>query len=450
METTDYEHGRVPDDQRKGWLPLTAVWIAIGIDLSGAFLGIELAKGMDFWPAMAATFIGSTILGLLAMATSYIGAVTGLSTALISRVTFGRIGGVVLSLVLSICLLGWFSVQAGFFGLHGQVAIAKLLGWDLPVWLTTGIGGALMLLTALWGYRSISKLSEWAVPLMLVLLVLGVILGFVANGAAGLDTPSDGSLPFGTVVSLVISIFVMGVCVAPDFARWAKTPKQAMGAGFLGFFIGNSLIVVVAMILTRLVGADDLITIFFILGIGIVAVVILILAQWTTNTTNLYSSALSFSTISGKLNRRVVTIVIGLVGIVVAMLGAADYFIAFLSAIGIIVAPFGGVYLATFIFGRARFALGDARRTVEPLALVAWVLGILTALSTAVPADGLGFGLFTFTTVSSLDGLIVGFVAYAIGALIAGKRSQHAGDPGVVAAETAAEERAEAAEEASR
>lgn len=425
METTDYEHGAVPQEQRKGFLSLTAVWIAIGIDLSGAFLGIELANGMEFWPAILAVFIGSAVLGLLAIATSYIGAVTGLSTAMISRITFGRVGGVLLSLVLSICLMGWFSVQAGFFGLHAQVSVAQLTGLDLPIWLMTGIGGVLMVLTALWGYRSISKLSEWAVPLMLALLLLGVVLAFVNFGSENLTAPTESLFGFGTVVSLVVSIFIMGVVISPDFARWSKSPKKAMGAGFVGFFVGNSIILVISIILAKIVQAEDLITIFFMLGLGAAAVVVLILAQWTTNTVNIYSTALSFSAIHPKLNRRTVTIVAGAVGVITAMLGAADYFISFLSAIGIIVAPFGGVYLATFYLdrGRARFKRGDARRTVEPIAIIAWIAGIFTALATARPEDGLGLGWFTLTSVSAIDGLIVGFVVYAAIRLIAGRNS---------------------------
>src|SRR5699024_8436895 len=115
MTKTDYEHGVVPQEQRRGWFALTMVWIAIGIDLSGAFLGIELAAGMDFGPAIGAIILGSVVLGVLAIGTSYIGAKTGLSTAMISRIVFGRIGGSLLSLVLAISLLGWFAVQAGFF-----------------------------------------------------------------------------------------------------------------------------------------------------------------------------------------------------------------------------------------------------------------------------------------------------------------------------------------------
>ena len=168
METTDYEHGVVPQDQRKGWLSIATVWIAIGIDLSGAFLGVALASGMAFWPAMGATILGSLLLGLLAMACAYVGASTGLSTAVISRAVFGRIGGAVLALAISISLVGWFAVQAGFFGTNAQIAFTEFTGIDVPVQIFTGVGGVLMAITAFWGYRSINRLSSLAVPLLLV------------------------------------------------------------------------------------------------------------------------------------------------------------------------------------------------------------------------------------------------------------------------------------------
>lgn len=311
MTTTDYEHGVVPQDQRKSWLSIATVWIAIGIDLSGAFLGVSLASGMAFWPAISATMLGSLLLGLLAMACAYVGAATGLSTAMISRAVFGRIGGAILALAIAVSLVGWYAVQAGFFGANAQIAFAEFTGIDVPVQVFTAIGGVLMAITAFWGYRSINRLSTLAVPLLLLLLVVGVIVAFTVNGAAGLQAPVEATFTFGGAVSLVMGIFILGVVLAPDMARWAKTPKQAMIAGFVGFFFGNSIILVVAILLARIMDGTELMAIFFALGLGGVAVIVLILAQWTTNTTNLYSAGLSFASISERLSRRTVTIVLG-------------------------------------------------------------------------------------------------------------------------------------------
>ncbi|MGS0561745.1 cytosine permease [Microbacterium aurugineum] len=416
MTTTDYEHGVVPQDQRKSWLSIAIVWIAIGIDLSGAFLGVSLASGMAFWPAIGATMLGSLLLGLLAMACAYVGAATGLSTAMISRAVFGRIGGAILALAIAVSLVGWYAVQAGFFGANAQIAFAEFTGVDVPVQVFTAIGGVLMAITAFWGYRSINRLSTLAVPLLLLLLVVGVIVAFTVNGAAGLQAPVEATFTFGGAVSLVMGIFILGVVLAPDMARWAKTPKQAMIAGFVGFFFGNSIILVVAILLARIMDGTELMAIFFALGLGGVAVIVLILAQWTTNTTNLYSAGLSFASISERLSRRTVTIVLGAIGIVVGVIGAADYFVQFILVIGTIIAPYGGVYLASFFTGRktGRWAHGATVPLVDGWSIVAWVVGIFVAVATTNPADGPGFGWFTLTSISALDGLLVGFVAYLV------------------------------------
>jgi cytosine permease len=378
---------------------------------------------MDFWPAVLATITGSILLGLMAMACAYVGAATGLSTAMISRVVFGRVGGAVLAGALTLSLLGWFAVQAGFFGSNAQIAFFELTGADIPVALFTAAGGLLMLLTALWGYRSISKLSEFAVPALLLLLLAGVVMGFATQGAAGLTEPVVTTFTFGGAVSLVMGIFILGVVTAPDMARWARTPKHAMIAGFVGFFFGNSIIVIVAIVLARLMNQTEIVTMYFILGLGVVAIVVLILAQWTTNSSNIYSAALSFAAINKRFSRRVVTIVGGVIGILIAVLGASDVFIPFISAIGIIIAPYGGVYLAAFFFERntGKFVIQSNERNIRPLAAIAWVAGILAAVASTHPADGLGFGLVDFTTIPALDGLIVGFIVYLVVAQLRGR-----------------------------
>ncbi|WP_341946614.1 cytosine permease [Microbacterium sp. LWH11-1.2] len=414
MTTDDYEHGVVPQDQRKGWLSIATIWIAIGIDLSGAFLGVALASGMAFWPAIWATIAGSLLLGLIAIATSYVGAVTGLSSAMISRAVFGKVGGGILAFAMSISLLGWFAVQAGFFGTNAQIAFTEFTGMDIPVPIFTGIGGVLMAVTAFWGYRSINKLSMLAVPLLLLLLLVSIVVAFSMNGTAALDAPVESLYSFGGAISLVMSLFILGVATAPDMARWAKTPKHAMLSGFVGFFFGNSIIIVVSVVLARIMDGTELMAIFFALGLGAVAVVVLILAQWTTNTTNLYSAGLAFAAISARIDRRTATVVLGIIGIAVGVIGAADYFVEFILVIGIVIAPFGGVYVAAFASGRKgpRWAHGAAVPTVDVWSIAAWLVGILVAVATTDPSHGPGFGWFTLTAVPALDGLIVGFLVY--------------------------------------
>lgn len=417
---SDYELGVVPAAERKGWLPIAGIWIAIGIDLSGTILGVQLGAGLPFDTALTATILGSILLGLLAMACTYVGAATGLTSASIARTVFGRAGGRVIAIAMAISSLGWFGVQTGFFADNARIAVDELLHVGLPVQVFTVVGGALMVLTALWGYRSIERLSSWAVPLLVALLLLAVVLAFVRFGSGELLADVAPQFSFGAAVSLVMSIFVFGVVISPDIARWARTPRHAMAAGFVGFFIGNSLIVIVALILSRVMGADDLMRMFFALGLGVVAVIVLTLAQWTTNTNNLYSAALNLSVIFTRVSRRTLTLIGGAVAIAAALLGLYDAFIPFISVMGTFIAPYGGVYLAEF-FARRTSRLRTGSTTVPAVdvwAFVSWAIGGLVGVCTTQPDSGLGFGLFTFTTIPALDAIIAAFVAHAVIGLI--------------------------------
>lgn len=81
---------------------MSLVWIAIGIDLSAMFLGAELGNGMNLSDSLTATVIGSVILGLIGALCAFVGAKTGLSTAMISRFLFGNVGARIVSIVLGI------------------------------------------------------------------------------------------------------------------------------------------------------------------------------------------------------------------------------------------------------------------------------------------------------------------------------------------------------------
>lgn len=413
----DYELSVVPQSQRKGWLPISLIWIAIGIDLSGTIMGVQLGEGMPFGQAVGATLLGSVLLGLLAMACTYVGAASGLTTAMISRTVFGRIGGILLAMIMAISALGWFGVQVGFFASNAQTAVGELTGVSVPLVALNAVGGVLMMLTALWGYRSIEKLSSWAVPLLVGILFLGIILAVVNHGWDPLFAPVVPAFTFGGAVSLVMGIFVLGVVVSPDIARWAKTPKHAMRAGFFGFFIGNSLIVIVALVLSRLMGEGDLVRIFFGLGMGIAAIVVLTLAQWTTNTNNLYGSSLSLASVFTKVPRKILTLIAGVLATAVACLGIYDAFIPFISAMGVFLAPYGGVYVAEFfVGGRERFVFDGERDEpgVRWRAVASWAAGIFIAIATSDPSAGLGLGLFSLSSIPALDGLITGFLIQSI------------------------------------
>ncbi|QZO11093.1 cytosine permease [Enterococcus raffinosus] len=411
----NYERERVPEKDRKRWLSISMVWIAIGIDLSGMFMGVALSQGMAFWTAIAAVIIGSIILGLLAIGTTYIGAKAGLSTGMISRISFGKKGASLMGAIMGISSLGWFGVQIGFFAENIGSAISQLTSTTVPSWLLSLIGGGLMMLSAFWGYQAIEKLCTYSVPLLAALIIVATIMSINKNGASGLAIPPQAStISFGLAVSLVIGVYMVGVVMAPDVARWAQNPKQAMIAGFVGFTIGNSFMIIVSLILVKVMKTADLTAVFFALGLGIPSILVLTLAQWTTNTNNLYSASLDFSIVFKRVNPKVITIICGSLGILMAMFGIYGMFENFLSIVTVLVSPIAGIYMIDYFLYKEKyeFSFEEKLQDYYPVSIISWVIGSTVAFMTSQPPAG--FGLFTLTNISALDGIIVAGICYFV------------------------------------
>lgn len=411
----NYERERVPEKDRKRWLSISTVWIAIGIDLSGMFMGVALSQGMAFWTAIAAVAIGSIILGVLAIGTTYIGAKAGLSTGMISRISFGKKGASLMGAIMGISSLGWFGVQIGFFAENIGSAINQLTSTTVPSWLLSLIGGGLMMLSAFWGYQAIEKLCTYSVPLLAALIIIATIMSINKNGASGLAIPPQAStISFGLAVSFVIGVYMVGVVMAPDVARWAQNPKQAMIAGFVGFTIGNSFMIIISLILVKVMKTADLTAVFFALGLGIPSILVLTLAQWTTNTNNLYSASLDFSIVFKRVNPKVITVICGSLGILMAMFGIYGMFENFLSIVTVLVSPIAGIYMIDYFLYKEKyeFSYEEKLQDYYPVSIISWVIGSTVAFMTSQPPAG--FGLFTLTNISALDGIIVAGICYFV------------------------------------
>ncbi len=410
VKIEDYERRPVPQDERKSWRSISLVWIAIGIDLSAMLLGAELGGGMDFYSALLAVFVGSLFLGVLASFCAYIGSATGLSTSMISRFAFGEYGARIVSVIIGISLLGWFGVQAGFFAENAYAAFEHLFGSSISTrWLAL-FGGLLMMTTAIYGYKAIERLSVYSVPFLVALILLAMGLAINKEGSGALFAATDNTFSFGAATSLVIGIFVLGAMISPDVSRWAKSRKDAVLAAFFGFFIGNSFMLVMAIILSKILDTDDLTYVFFAVGLGIPAILVLTLAQWTTNTNNLYSSSLGFSVVFRRTSKVLITIIAGLVATMLAVFGIYDRFITFLSIITMFIAPVGGIYTAEYyLINRKRFSFENEEiYKLNICALITWVISTFISYMTTDAPDGLG--LFTITTVPALDGFFSAFI----------------------------------------
>lgn len=138
------------------------------------------------------------------------------------------------------------------------------------------------------------------------------------------------------------------------------------------------------------------------LGLGIPALAVLILAQWTTNDNNLYTSSLGLSNII-PVNRSYISIAIGILGSVIGAFGIADHFTEFLSLLGIGIPPMAGIVICDyFVIRKMDYSINtDQLNSWNPSAIIAWLLGAAVGFSVK-------FGI------ASINSILAAFIAYFI------------------------------------
>ncbi|TVT28928.1 cytosine permease [Salinicoccus cyprini] len=408
----DYEVRPVPESERQGWLKLTMVWIAGIIALSATALGGALGSGMSLSQAIIVSLVGTFLLAILNILCGIPGNKTGLSTSMISSFAMGRYGAYLVSVVIAISLFGWFGVQLDLFGSSLLNVIQSVFGIEVNRTLLMVIGGILMTVTSMIGYKAIEKLSIVAVPLLGILLVGSTIIVLNNYSLSELNSAALAAEPItlGAGISLVIGSLAVGAIIAPDFSRYARGTKDTVISSLLGYFIGYSIVLLIAILLAKATTEVDVVAIMIGIGWGTGGMLVLILAQWTTNNTNLYSSALGFSVVFRSVPKYIITIFAGIVGTVFAITGIYTNFITFLNVLSIMIPPVGGIYAADFIMRRHAydFAKIDLIKKVNYYSIGIWAIAIFLAFATSAPP--LGFAWFTLTNAPAIDAFIVAFI----------------------------------------
>ena len=151
-----------------------------------------------------------------------------------------------------------------------------------------------------------------------------------------------------------------------------------------------------------------------VLGLGTIALLIVILGQWTSNDNNLYSAALGIINVKPGSNKHKITAICGVIFTLIAIAGIQGYFVNFLQVLGTFLPPFGGVLIADYYIlkqgDKYRFDEDAKYEKVKPLAFVSVIIGGLFAYL-------LGFGS------TAINSIIITMVVYVILSRVEKKRN---------------------------
>ncbi len=371
---------------------------------AGGNLGIGLTLSQFFF----AMVLGNAFLGVYCGVLGYIGQRTGLTLDLLAQRSFGSKGSYLPSALISFTQIGWFGVGVAMLA----IPVAGLTNNALPMWGLIVVTGAVMTITAYLGIKALAVLGSIAVPLIAVLGVYSVnwginqVGGFMNVFAQNPEKP----LSFAAGIAIVVGSFISGGTATPNFTRFARSPKIAVTATVVAFFVGNSIMMIFGAVGGAVTGMPDIFDILILQGLAIPAVLTLGLNIWTTNNNALYTAGLGVSNIT-KIPNKPLVLVSGAVGTALAVWLYYN-FVGMLNLLSGMIPPVGAVLILHYFMHKSEYE-GEgsgASCTVNLPAVLAVVAGSLV-------------GIFVTAGIKPVNSLLVAAVVFIVADMCAGKKN---------------------------
>lgn len=370
--------------------------------LSSSSLGNQLSSSS----LVTVVLLGGLILTILAAITISVGEKARLPTYGIVKYAFGEKGAIAINILMAISLFGWIAVTANMFG-HSVHDLLLQHGITLPVPLLVIAGCVVFVASTAFGFAVLGKVAQVAVPI--IALVLCYILYIATHSEV--TTPAEVvSMNTGVAVSTVVGTIIVLVATLPDFGSFVHNRKHALISAAVTFLIAYPLLYWTGATPSALSGQGSLLGAMTIFGAVLPGALLLIFACVTGNAGNMFQGTLVVSTLLTRFPKWQITIALGVLSAIVGSLDIMAWFIPFLLFLGIATPPVAGIYIADFFLYR-RNGYQELVLTQEPqikvLTFVAWILGAAVGFMTVK-------GLFTLTSIPSVDSIVVACIAYIL------------------------------------
>ncbi|MCB8747074.1 cytosine permease [Rhodoferax sp. U2-2l] len=382
----EFEHTPVPLAHRKPFASVAAVWYSFPMVLTSAVIGGIVTALLGFKVGAAAILTGNMMLCVIVGALSYLAGKTGENFAITAQKTFGRFGYYVVSGLLSTVVIGWFALMVGLTG----DTMFRAFGANLL--LMTLLGGVLYIGATFIGIKALAILGWIAAPLYVILGGVSVVIALKTGNADIFNyqpIATAGAMSFGAAVTLVFATFSDSGTMTGDFTRWARNGREGFLAAFTAFpfakfmaeMIG-AVIVATGVVLSPELNGGDFISILSGQGtlLSILAVIFVFINLGVGCTHCLYNGAVGWSHMTGG-KMRSLTLILGSIGVLVAMTGIWNAFQDWLNLLGLIVPPIATIIIMDRLVLHKKLANhAQGAVTWRPLAFGAWGLASTVAL----------------------------------------------------------------------
>jgi len=345
QEDSDVLRAPTLEQNQLTWPALSIMFIGMWFSMWAVVIGFTIGTMLPAGQAIVACFLGFLSTGIYMFLVGAIGAKTKLSTAYIVERGAGKIGAGFFALSVVIIYSWAVGMQADVAGR----TLANAVGAQNPS-IFSGILAIIMVSTGIIGIKAIKKLSWIAVPVFLITMIVIALIGISKSGgiAAALSNTVEAKISFGLAFTMATGAWISFATMAPDVTRFAKTPKNVLISSLLSFVIG-SVLPIIGVFLATTMRTAEIGEVFKLFGLQWLGFIVVFAAAWTTNDNNTYCGGLALAKLT-KMDRRIATMIIALVGVVLAFLGAGatDIIGKSLGWLVSVAGPAGGIMIGEY------------------------------------------------------------------------------------------------------
>lgn len=358
------------ENQRVSTFSQILLWFGAAISIAEIMTGALLAP-LGLIHGIWAIILGHVIGGAILFPAGLIGAKSGLSSAESVHISFGKYGSFGFSLVNILQLLGWTAIMI----INGAKALD---GITLHLWSYRNeklwcivIG----LLICIWVVISMKSLSKINTVVMSVLFIFTLILGFTVFKNTDTSNVIEETMSFGTAVELNVAMSLSWLPLISDYTR--KLEKKITGTlwSVISYFVGSTIMFVIGLGAAIYTGTSDITSILMSAGMGLIALVIVLLSTVTTTFLDVYSAGVSAVNLNKKVNEKFMAVIACVIGALLAMFVPISQYENFLYLIGSVFAPLFAILFVDYFLLHKTDINPSNSHTVRNM--IIWVIGVI-------------------------------------------------------------------------
>lgn len=346
------------------------LWFGAAVSIAEILTGAIIAP-LGLTNGILAIILGHIIGGVIFYFTGLIGARSKLPAIESTRISFGKYGSYLFSILNILQLLGWTAVMIISGAKAMNVVSIQIFGFSSDaVW--SVLIGALICVWILIGVKNLTKINIVAISSLFICCIILSFTIFSGNNPAG---TLDNSMSFGSAVELAAIMPLSWLPLISDYTKDVRSEKLGTFWGTIGYFIGSCFMYIIGLGAAIYTGTSDIASILTGAGFGIAALLIVILSTVTTTFLDAYSAGISFLNINKKVSDKAAGLVVCILGIIIAIFTPIEEFEDFLYLIGSVFAPLFAILITDYFL----LKVTDINETkpMNLINIIIWVIGVI-------------------------------------------------------------------------